>query len=135
MNKIKWGRNIWKTIHYVAIGYPSNPTSNDKINYKNFYISLSNVLPCKICQEHYKDNLLKLPLTNEVLMNNNNLLKWTIDLHNLINEQLGYPIISYDKALNEIYSYEEIKYDYIKIILIIFFIFLLIKYIIKYFRK
>ena len=50
MSKLEWGRNIWKTIHYIPLGYPSNPSIEDKINYKNFYISLGNVLPCKICQ-------------------------------------------------------------------------------------
>ena len=32
-----WGPHGWKFLHYVSLGYPENPTPEDKINYKNFY--------------------------------------------------------------------------------------------------
>ena len=33
-----WGPHGWKFMHYVSLGYPSNPTEEDKKNYKTFYI-------------------------------------------------------------------------------------------------
>ena len=41
-----WGPHGWKFMHYISLGYPINPTSKDKINYKNFYYSLQDILPC-----------------------------------------------------------------------------------------
>ena len=29
-----WGPHGWKFMHYVSLGYPNNPTENDKLNYK-----------------------------------------------------------------------------------------------------
>jgi hypothetical protein len=131
MKKIEWGNCMWKTIHYIPLGYPENPTENEKQNYKNFYISLGNVIPCEICREHYKKNLISLPLTDTVLLNKDNLLKWTIDLHNIVNKKLGYPILSYQDALNIIYSNNTKNnntknnklFNIILIIIIVFFIY------------
>jgi len=109
MNQIIWGKHVWKALHYIAIGYPDNPTKKEMKDYKQFYTLLKYVLPCKICREHYKENLKNNPITNENLKNQKNLVKWTIDLHNIVNKQLGYPILSYKNVLNELLdkSYEE----------------------------
>ncbi len=48
-----WGPHIWRTIHFVAFGYPATPSEQDKKNYKNFYYSLPNILPCTECCEHF----------------------------------------------------------------------------------
>ena len=48
-----WGPHGWKFIHYVSLGYPENPTINDKNFYKNFYYSLQDVLPCEKCRINY----------------------------------------------------------------------------------
>jgi hypothetical protein len=101
MNKNIWGKHIWKSIHYIALGYPELPTDEDKYNYYTFFISLKNVLPCEICRNHYTDILInKLPLTDDILKNKNNLLKWTIDLHNIVNSKIGKKILSYEDAIN-----------------------------------
>jgi hypothetical protein len=95
-----WGKHAWKFMHYVTMGYPENPTEEHKNNYKNFFISLKYVLPCSICAKHYEENLEKLPLTEEVLSNRNNLIKWGIDLHNMVNKMLNKNVLSYEYAYN-----------------------------------
>ena len=105
-DKLMWGKHVWKALHYIALGYPDNPTSQQKKDYKNFYTLMKTVLPCKICRDHYIDNLKIKPLSNSVFKNRNNLVKWTIDLHNITNKQLNYPELSYEDAIKNIKSYE-----------------------------
>jgi hypothetical protein len=106
MSKVIWGKHVWKALHYIALGYPNNPTNEQKEDYKTFYLLLKTVLPCKICRDHYVDNLINLPLNDDALKDKDSLIKWSINLHNLINQQLGNPILSYENALNELKSYE-----------------------------
>jgi hypothetical protein len=97
-----WGKYGWPFIHMVAKCYPKNPTKEDKINYRNFFLSLQNVLPCGSCCVNYTSHLAELPITEEVLANQDSLLKWTIDLHNIVNRDTGKPMLSYEEALTEI---------------------------------
>lgn len=95
----KWGVHGWKFIHHIALGYPNNPSENEKNNYKSFFILLGNVLPCNICSEHYYENLLRHPLTDDVFSSKINLINWTIDMHNEVNKKNGKKIYKYDEAL------------------------------------
>ena len=106
----KWGVHGWKFIHHIALGYPYNPTENDKNDYKNFFSLLGNVLPCSICSDHYKKHLLIYPLTDIVLSSKINLINWTIDMHNEVNKQNGKKIYNYTEALELIKNnYETIE--------------------------
>ena len=85
-----WGPFFWHTIHIIALGYPKNPTYTDKKCAKEFYESLTYLLPCSICREHYKEHIVKNPLAT-FLDSRNDLIKWTIDIHNSVNKMLGKP--------------------------------------------
>jgi len=93
-----WGPHGWKFIHYVTLSYPENPTPTQKEKYKAFLILLKDVLPCSLCANHYAENLQKLPLTDEVMSSKENLIKWGIDIHNIVNEMKNKPIINYIDA-------------------------------------
>jgi len=80
-----WGPHGWKFMHYVALAYPAKPTEEDKKNYKIFFESIQNILPCGMCSHNYKTHLKELPLTDKVLESNVTLLKWSIDMHNKVN--------------------------------------------------
>jgi hypothetical protein len=94
-----WGPHAWKFIHYIILGYPNNPTNTDKENYKNFFNNLHLILPCNSCSINYKNHLIKLPLTNDILNDKNEFIKWGIDLHNIVNVMTNKKIISNDEAL------------------------------------
>ena len=94
-----WGPHGWKFIHMVALGYPSSPTDEEKKNYKKFFLSIANILPCIICSNHYKENLIKHPITEKVLENKTNLLHWTIDMHNEVNAMNNSKIYTHEEAL------------------------------------
>jgi hypothetical protein len=93
-----WGPHGWKFIHYVTLGYPENPTLAQKEKYKAFLVLLKDVLPCSLCANHYGENLQKLPLTDEIMGSKENLIKWAIDIHNIVNESKNKPIIKYIDA-------------------------------------
>ena len=138
----EWGPTFWKIIHIISEQLGKNTNTimqkDEMIYYKAFQRKVYYILPCKICREHYTIHLENYPLTDEILKNKDNLLKWTIDLHNAVNEQLRYPILSYDDALNtlnteinEIDKINENKYEpsyllyfFILVIIIILIIYL-----------
>jgi len=93
-----WGPHAWKFIHYVTLSYPIFPNQENKDNYKQFFLTLQYILPCHKCRKHYKENLNKFPLNDLVLSNNENLVKWGIDLHNYINKLHNKPELSYNDA-------------------------------------
>lgn len=97
-----WGPFFWHTIHIVALGYPKNPTYTDKKCAKEFYESLAYLLPCNICRQHYKDHLIKNPLT-PFLDSRTDLIKWTVDIHNAVNKMLEKP----EWTLEEVLAYYE----------------------------
>jgi hypothetical protein len=94
-----WGPKLWKSIHFIALAYPASPNDEQKKNYKLFYESLANVIPCSICANNYKDHLKELPLNEAVLKDRETLVKWTIDVHNLVNKETNKEILSHDKAI------------------------------------
>lgn len=93
-----WGPHGWKFLHYVSLGYPTNPTQEHKEKYKAFFELLKYTLPCQLCRGHYEENYNKSPLTNEILSDREKFIKWVIDLHNIVNEMKNKPIVKYEDA-------------------------------------
>ena len=108
-----WGPVVWHALHYITLGYPEHPTDNNKEKYKQFFTLLSDVLPCSICANHYSENLLKMPLDDKVLENKESLIKWLIDVHNVVNEMNKKPIIKYEDARKMIEENTECKHNII----------------------
>jgi hypothetical protein len=97
-----WGKYGWAFLHLVTLGYPEQPTEKDKIHYYEYFHALKHVLPCGKCNKNLKAHLKKYPLTNDILSSKNNLVRWGIDLHNVVNYYTGKPLVTYEDALNEI---------------------------------
>ena len=93
-----WGPHGWKFIHYITLAYPVNLTTEEKEQYKIFFHSIGNVLPCSICSNHYKKNLLEMPLTDEILSSKDNVINWAIDMHNKVNASRKKKIYSHAEA-------------------------------------
>lgn len=84
-----WGPSFWHVLHTISVNYPLNPSCEDKENYKNFIVSLKNVLPCKYCRENLTKNLKIHPLNSEALKNRETFSKWMYKLHEIVNKYLG----------------------------------------------
>ena len=100
MNKNIWGPSGWLFMHSISFQYPENPTEEDKNNYRLFFESLKNTIPCPKCREHYSENLKKKPIK---LNSRDELIQWVIDIHNEVNE----------KNSKKIYSRKEVEKLYL----------------------
>jgi hypothetical protein len=110
INPDKWGKDGWRFLHFVSLGYPDYPTEIQKEQYKNFFYSIKYVLPCRKCSEHYTENLNKYPLSDDILSNKNKIINWVIDIHNEVNKINNKNIVNYDDAIKyHIVDYNEHK--------------------------
>ena len=127
MDQDIWGRCTWVLIHSIAVNYPTNPSPLEKENTRKYFTSLGDVLPCRYCRIHYKNNIKVLPIQLDSKMD---LINWTIDLHNIVNESLGKRVLSKKEALKRIVAMykktpdnpEAYLFIYIGILLIFIFI-------------
>lgn len=100
MNQNIWGAHLWFSLHTITFTYPLTPSLEDKQQFKNFFISLQNVVPCSICQKNYKRHLKESPLDNH-LNNRKDLVYWLIDVHNMVNSEIGKKIMSYETVIKK----------------------------------
>jgi hypothetical protein len=83
-----WGPAQWHFLHTISFNYPVEPTSEDKKNYRNYVLSLTNILPCKYCRMNLKTNLKQMPLKMAHMKNRETFSKYIYDLHELVNKML-----------------------------------------------
>lgn len=84
-----WGTPLWLSLHFITFSYPtSNPSEKTKREYKQFFKSVGNVLPCSYCRKSFKQFLKEMPLTSRVLSSRKNLVNWLFNFHNKVNVKL-----------------------------------------------
>jgi hypothetical protein len=83
-----WGPSVWHFLHTMSFNYPVSPTAEDKKNYRDFVLSLQNVLPCKHCRINLITNFKQLPLTTGHMKNRETFSHYVYDLHELVNKML-----------------------------------------------
>jgi hypothetical protein len=98
-----WGPHGWRFIHFITMGYPDEPTEEDKKTYKNFFELLGSVIPCRICGEHFKSHLKKHPMDDEILKNRESLMAWGVNIHNIVNKMNGKKEYSKEEGIAEIF--------------------------------
>lgn len=94
-----WGKHFWYTIHMAAMGYPENPTFEDKMAYKEFYQSIGKVLPCKKCTLNYARHFADMNIDAH-MHSRQQLFNWTVYFHNTVNKELGKPQWNTEYALS-----------------------------------
>ena len=102
-----WGPKAWFFLESICITYPEFPTNEEKDKYKSFFYSLINILPCKLCNNHYLEFINKNPLTDKILSKRENVIKWILKCHNNINTLNKKKNITLDNLLNyydEVYN-------------------------------
>ena len=100
-----WGPHGWKFIHFIALGYPTNPDENDKQKYKTFFYLFGDMIPCSICANHYKKNLNKYDISL-YLDSRTKMLEWTILMHNEVNKSNGKKIYTLNEGIEMIINGE-----------------------------
>jgi hypothetical protein len=108
MTKV-WGPAGWLFLHSVSFGYPlkiDNSNSSKKIEYKVFFESIGDILPCKYCRESYNKYIQEIPIDDH-LNSRDELVKWLYLIHNKVNNKLNVPEC-------DIPTLEEVKEKYEK---------------------
>jgi len=103
ITKDAWGRPMWFVLHTFSL-YSEPLTPQHKKVWKAFLSSLQYVLPCPVCKEHYKENIISLDV-DYFLSSPQKLFEWTWRLHNTVNLSKSYKTraISLQEA-QQIYS-------------------------------
>jgi Erv1 / Alr family len=92
-----WGPPTWHLLHCISFNYPVHPTEEQKAQYKDFVLSLQNVLPCGKCRKNLKSNLAKLPLRDQDMESRETFSKYIFKLHETVNTMLHkHSGLSYD---------------------------------------
>ena len=104
MNQNIWGSSMWFSLHTISMNYPNFPNNQDKYNYKIFFESLQNVIPCQVCKKNYIRHLKENPISNH-LNTKKELVYWLIDMHNMVNAEIGKKQMSYESVIQK---YEDI---------------------------
>jgi hypothetical protein len=82
-----FGPYFWGAFHLACLA------AVDKAALKTFIETYQMILPCFGCSLHFSKLLAENPLPDI------DQFRWSVDIHNLVNERLGKPIVSYEDAL------------------------------------
>jgi hypothetical protein len=83
-----WGPAQWHMLHTISFNYPVKPTEEQKKQYRDYVLSLQNVLPCGACRKNLKTNLRHLPLKMSDMKSRETFSKYIYNLHELVNKML-----------------------------------------------
>ena len=83
-----WGPGQWFVLHTISFNYPVKPTEEQKKQYRNYVLSLQNVLPCGACRKNLKTNLKHLPLKMSDMKSRDTFSRYIYELHELVNKML-----------------------------------------------
>ena len=83
-----WGPAQWHMLHTISFNYPVKPTLEEKKQYRNYVISLQNILPCGACRKKLKMNFKHLPLSMKHMESRDSFSRYIYNLHELVNKML-----------------------------------------------
>ena len=83
-----WGPPLWHALHTMSFNYPVDPSLEDKHHYRDFILSLQNVLPCGACRKNLKMNFKQLPITMADMKSRGTFSRYIYNLHELVNRML-----------------------------------------------
>lgn len=85
-----WGTDAWKTMHRFSLAYPQRPSIDQQRAARQFFDSMTYLLPCIGCRVHYAQ-YLKKTLNRKAVSSRDELVKWVYNLHEAVNHRLGKP--------------------------------------------
>ena len=83
-----WGPAVWHFLHTISFNYPVSPTTEQKKQYRDYVLSLRNILPCGACRKNLTNNLKKYPLQMKYMKNRDTFSRYIYNLHEVINAML-----------------------------------------------
>ena len=93
-----WSPSFWYILHLITFGYPDEPSYIDQRGYHDFFVNLQHVIPCLKCKKHYSQYIQEHPI-GPYLNTKSNLIRWLVNLHNMVNQQLNKPFVDIESAI------------------------------------
>lgn len=106
MQSAIFGPAFWMTIHITSFNYPSEPTEEDKQNYKTWLLSLEKILPCKYCRQNFPQNLKTAGFSDAVFADRATFSRFCYDLHCCVNTMLKKTSPSFEEVRD---TYEALR--------------------------
>lgn len=94
-----WGPSTWTALHLMTLGYPDNPSEEDKQKHREFLYALAEVLPCSVCQEHFRTRIYEC-IQNGILNSRESYVKCIWNIHRAVNPEKS---ITFDEFI-ELYK-------------------------------
>ena len=100
MNSNSFGPPLWEGLFFIAAGYDLNETPKQVKNkdYREFFRTLGEVLPCRYCRESYRGFFQQLNIDRYFQMPSCGVIKFVYDLKDCVNSKLK---MQEHKALHE----------------------------------
>ena len=86
------GNKTWNFLHFIVLGFPNDPSSEESNYWFDFIINLSKIYPCQKCQIHFEKYVNNNPPFFE---NNTQAVNYFRDFHNSVNYRLNKPIYTF----------------------------------------
>lgn len=110
-----WGPNLWGALHTVCLAGTVTP---------EFVQEFARVIPCQICATDFAVILSQTPFSET------DPFEWSVRVHNQVNQKLGKPVVSVEKARAR-WSSRPIPEFHYKIIILIHLIVILILFMLR----
>lgn len=94
IGKDKWGPIAWNIYHSFSINFLKKYADD----YLIFINTFGYILPCETCKSHYNYVIKEIYKIDDIEINKNNIIKYTYNIHKLVNELLNKKNISLKKA-------------------------------------
>ena len=98
-----WGPHFWFFLMTIAIHYPLNPNSITKKKYYNFIMDLPLFIPDESIGNRFSYILNKYPVS-PYIDSRESFIKWTIFIHNKINNEIGKEEMTEEEAMDRYLS-------------------------------
>lgn len=82
MQATEWGPGAWKFLHAITFAQNRHISPEQKQRLKQFFELIGYMLPCGVCQKHYRDYVRDHPVPVD---DREQLSRWLVDLHNHVN--------------------------------------------------
>lgn len=96
-----WGDPSWSFLYSIALGYPNNPTDEEKQAGLDAIYSLRYLLPCTSCRTNFIKELKKYP-PEKAMKDSNSFLQYINTLDNSVSVRLGKNPISLEDAITRL---------------------------------
>lgn len=97
-NPTVWGPPTWFFLHSMTLALDDEVPADKQESVKSIMYDLQNVLPCPSCGVNLAKHMKENPIEPH-LKTRDALVKWMVDIHNMVNADVGKPKVSHEEAM------------------------------------